>query len=52
MFAGLCSGREMAALFGTLGDGAEVNFPGTLGDETGVDTLSGNGFLIWRLVVL
>ena len=35
----------MADLFGTLGDGAEVTFSGTLGDETGVDTFSGRGFL-------
>ena len=51
MFAGLWSGREMAALFGTLGDGAEVNLSGTLGYDMGVDTLSGHGFGIWRRVV-
>ena len=34
----------MADLFGTLGDGAEVTLSGTLGDEMGVNTLSGHGF--------
>ena len=33
------------ALFSTLGDGATVTFLGTLGSETGVDTLSGRGLL-------
>ena len=45
MFAGTWSGREITALFGTLGDGAEVTLLGTLGDDMGVDTLSGRGFL-------
>ena len=44
MFAGPWSGREMSALFGTLGDGANVTLSGTLGDEMGVDTFSGRGF--------
>ena len=34
----------MSALFGTLGDGAEVTFLGTLRDEMGVDALLGLGF--------
>ena len=40
-----CGGREKAALFGTLGDGAEVTLSGTFGDEMGVDALSGRCFL-------
>ena len=45
MFAGPRSGREMAALFGNLGDGSKVTFSGTLRDEMEVDAVSGRGFL-------
>ena len=47
MFAGPWIGREMAALFGNLGDGAKVKLSGTLRDDMGVDTFSGRGF--WNM---
>ena len=45
MFAGPWSSREMADVFETLVNGAEVTLSGTLGDDMGVDTLSGRSFL-------